>query len=371
MTIPIRTQPLRLAVLLALAAIGVSSSALAAPKKKKPVDADAPKAAPADSGSASGSADTPASDTTTPKADKADNADKGEGDKADSAASGTASAPMPKADEFDNTNTREDPNIRYYFVGLHYRGTIIPQFFENLFVDEGGTVYSNSIGIELDMRKQGQSMIPWIQYTDYSMGDTLFHQKGESDIPGNYSVVNSQLKALYLGLDELWSMPIDESHHWDFEFGFGVGIGIVFGSLYNNWVYEDDQNGTLHASTGRSYVKCNSESSGILPPPGFPAGTGTGCMKSDHQNASIAKVGNYSEPNWFNGGSVPVLFPHISFPQFSVRYKPIKQMETRLSVGFSITGFWFGLSANYGLEKPEDSKAVKASSAVIPAGLLY
>jgi hypothetical protein len=279
---------------------------------------------------------------------------------------------MPKADEVDPTNTREDPNIRYYFVGARYRGTIIPQFFENLFVDEGGTVYSNTVGIELDMRKQGQSMIPWFQYVDYSMGDTLFHQKGQSTIPGNYSVVQSDLKAIYLGLDELWSMPIDESHHWDFEFGFGVGIGIVFGDLHNNWVYEDDQNGSLHASTGRSYAKCNSENSGMLPPiPPNPPGTGTGCAKSDHQNASIAKVGNYVEPNWFNGGSVPVLFPHIAFPQFSVRYKPMKQMEARLSLGFSITGFWFGVSADYGLEKPEDSKGVKASRAVVPVAARY
>jgi hypothetical protein len=29
----------------------------------------------------------------------------------------------------------------------------------------------------------------------------------------------------------------------------------------------------------------------------------------------------------------------------------MKQLETRLGVGFSLTGFWFGLSANYGLEK--------------------
>jgi hypothetical protein len=57
---------------------------------------------------------------------------------------------------------------------------------------------------------------------------------------------------------------------------------------------------------------------------------------------------------------VPVVFPHISIPQFSLRYKPIKQFETRLSIGFCLTGFWFGLSADYGLERPEDSKAKAA-----------
>jgi hypothetical protein len=62
---------------------------------------------------------------------------------------------------------------------------------------------------------------------------------------------------------------------------------------------------------------------------------------------------------------VPNIFPYISFPQFSVRYKPIKQLETRLGVGFSLTGFWFGLSADYGLETPD--KSPKASSSL--AGL--
>jgi hypothetical protein len=269
-----------------------------------------------------------------------------------------ATEEVAKGSESDITNTREDPNVRYYFVGLRYRGTIIPKFIENLFVDEGATVYSNTIGVELDMRKGGQSMMPWITFTDYSMGDTLFHQKGSTfvapvDAP-NYSLVNSSLKAIYLGLDELWSVPIDpQTHHFDFEFGFGVGIGFVFGNLVNNWVYQSPNNdGPLVNANGVHFTPCQQFDSGPTGP--------LGCKTSDHQNASTPKVGGYVEKNWFNGGSVPVIFPHISFPQLGVRYKPIKQMEARLSLGFSLTGFWFGLSADYGLENTEN-KSPKAS----------
>ena len=76
----------------------------------------------------------------------------------------------------------------------------------------------------------------------------------------------------------------------------------------------------------------------------------TSCDPSTHSNATTAKVGNYVEPNWFQGGAVPVIFPHVA-GQIGLRYKPIKQLETRLAVGISLTGFWFGLSADYGLEE--------------------
>jgi hypothetical protein len=271
-------------------------------------------------------------------------------DDAENASPKPAAAPVTVKDsEVPITDTREDPNRRYYFIGVRYRGTVIPQFLMDLFVDEGTTVYSNNIGIEFDMRKQGQSTIPWIVYSDYSMGDTLFHQKGQPTIPSNYSVVNSSLKALYLGLDQLWSVPLDESHHWDFEFGFGVGVGVLFGDLLNNWVF-DTTNGPLVASTGVHFAECVNT---------VPAS----CQPGNHTgNPQIAKVNGYKEPFWFSGGSVPNIFPYISFPQLGVRYKPIKQLETRLGVGFSLTGFWFGLSADYGLEGPD--KSPKASSSL-------
>jgi hypothetical protein len=261
---------------------------------------------------------------------------------------------LPPEPEYDIWNTKEDADKRYYFVGLQYRGTVIPQFLINMFVNDGATVYSNSIGAEIDIRKGGQSLIPWIKYTDYNTGDILFLQKGQDDIASNRSVVNSSLKSLYLGIDELWSVPV--ANHLDFEFGFGVGIGAVWGDLMNNWVYvnnaknpDGSPQGQYKSTNGNYYSKCLSPTPGLV-----------GCDPNSHTTKNPAKVGGYNEPNWFNGGPVPVVFPHISIPQFSLRYKPIKQFETRLSVGFGLTGFWFGLSADYGLERPEDSKAKAA-----------
>ena len=47
-----------------------------------------------------------------------------------------------------------------------------------------------------------------------------------------------------------------------------------------------------------------------------------------------------------------MLFPWISVPQIGLRFKPIKNFVGRLGVGFALTGFWFGLSGQYGLEQP-------------------
>jgi hypothetical protein len=263
---------------------------------------------------------------------------------------GTVSVATTDVD--DITNTAEDPTKSYKFVGLRYRGTIIPSFLEHLFVKDGGTVYSNTFGAEFDFRKDGHSNIVWLQYTEYAFGNTLFFQKGQPDTPNNYSVVSSGLKSIYIGIDELWSTPL--ANHLELEYGLGVGIGAIFGNLYNDWVYQTTNTtpGAIKASNNNYYAPCNSQNDG------------QSCMVSDHNGATTAKVGNHVEPNWFNGGVVPVIFPHVA-GQIGLRYKPIKQLETRLALGISLTGFWFGLSADYGLE--DTSKHDTSPAAQPPA----
>jgi hypothetical protein len=268
----------------------------------------------------------------------------------------TEESPKPKKAEaaeetepsIDITNVKEDPSRRYYFVGLRYRGDVIPKFLINAGADEGATIYSNSLGAELDMRKDGMSQVLALTYADYNTGDILFHEKGKPDTSNNYSVVNSSLKAIYASIDLLWSAPISE--HLDFEYGFGAGLGIVFGNLGNAWVYQS-ANGPLVGSNGNHYTPCSGPTDGAADP-------NTGCKPQNHTNPSPAKFAGYNEDSGLFGPK-PILFPMLNIPQIGLRYKPIKQLETRLGLGFSITGFWFGLSADYGLEQPE--KGVKAS----------
>ena len=256
----------------------------------------------------------------------------------------------PKAAEEkkDDHDPTEDPTKRYYAVGLRYRATIIPKAMINLFVKEGATVVSHSIGAEIDIRKDGFSIIPALSYTEYGTGDILFQSAAagtNEKFVGNYSVINSSMKAIYATADLLWSARIAKGI--DFEYGAGFGVGFIFGDLVTNWVYEDPS-GSIAASTGTHYTRCQT--------------TGRqGCNTVDHQNSAVAKVGGYTEPSWLNGGSKPAIFPHISIPQIGLRVKPVKEFEGRFGLGFSLTGFWFGFSGNYGLpssdkDKPEKKK---------------
>lgn len=255
-----------------------------------------------------------------------------------SAPMGGASSVEPPKQEWDPKDVTELPGKTYLFVGLRYRGTVVPQFMMNLFVDEGKTVWSNSIGAELDIRKDGFSLIPALQYTEYGTGDIIFKEKNTPDIPGNYSLVNSSLKSFYATADLLWSAPLSKT--LSFEYGAGFGLGVLFGDLETTWV-RYDPNGSLSAG-GHNFSRCEFEGQD---------GPNSGCNKANHKNSDVAKVGHYLEPSWFNGGSKPNIFPHISFPQIGLRFKPLKQLVARLGMGFSLTGFWFGLSGQYGLEQ--------------------
>jgi len=246
-----------------------------------------------------------------------------------------------------STDVFEKASKSYYFIGARYRGTIIPQAFENIFVSGGKTFYSNTAGLEVDIRKDNFSIIPAVSYTSYGTGgNVLFLQKNEQDVAGNWSIVNSDLGAIYLTADLLWSAKV--APNVDFEYGFGVGLGVLFGSLQQNWVYATSANtpGALPGNNGVYYAPCPNINTGPT------SGPGAGCSPSDHSSGP-AKVGGYVDPFWTGGGSVPNIFPHISIPQLGLRFKFLKQLEARFGVGFSITGFWFGFSADYGLEQPE------------------
>jgi hypothetical protein len=243
----------------------------------------------------------------------------------------------PPAETYDITNVEEVQGRSYMFVGARYRGNVIPAFMLHLFLDEGKTIYTNLIGVEFELRKDGFSLIPALSYHELGTGDILFKQKNTKDIPGNYSLVNSGMKIVYATVDLLWSTKLGKNV--EFEYGAGFGVGAVFGDLENSWVRELP-GGELAADTGKRYSRCDA----VLPP-------GAGCNRADHQDSKVDKVNGYKEPSWFDGGSKPAIFPWIAVPQLGLRIKPIKNFVTRIGVGFALTGFWFGLSAQYGLEQ--------------------
>ncbi len=247
-----------------------------------------------------------------------------------------AAAPEPAPND-----PTEDPLKSYDFVGLRYRATVLPAAMLHLFADGGQTIVTNSFGVEFDHRKDGFSMVPWLVYTSYGTGNLLFLQKNEPEQPQYYSMVNSGLKSIAVGIDLLWSVQL--SRDFAFEIGGGLSLGYIFGSLIDNWVYTNP-NGPLVGANGTHYSPCAS------------GDTFTGCNSIDHKNATTLKTGGYVEPNGIVG-PVPVLLPNFYIPDVGVRYKPVQQLEVRANVGFSLTGFFFGLSGDYGIPEKKDSSA--------------
>ncbi|MEO5725779.1 MAG: hypothetical protein ABI134_36215 [Byssovorax sp.] len=256
---------------------------------------------------------------------KAEKGDKMPGEKEKEKAAPAPDGPDPKYDPL------EEEGKRYNFVGLRFRDVIVPKFMINWFADGGATVNVAMFGPEFSTRKNGTEIDFAVQYADYSMNRFMF--KGKNETEKAYEAVSSSMKMLLFTADLLFNVPIDKTGKFTFLIGGGIGFGVVFGDLNRAQAYP---------AGGRDSADPNDQSQwGTCLSPGAPGGY---CDGNDNQ-----RFGNYTEPSWANGGSKPNIFPWLSLPLLSFRYKPIKQLQTRFDTGFSTSGFFFGLSAGYGL----------------------
>ncbi|WP_437689897.1 hypothetical protein [Sorangium sp. So ce176] len=220
----------------------------------------------------------------------------------------------------------------YKFIGVRFRNVIVPKFMINLFADGGASVNVFTFGPEFTTRKNGLELDLALSYADYSMDPFLF--KGKNDNQFAWEMVSSDMKLVYFTSDLLFEIPLDEEKgRFSLLVGGGVGLGVVFGDLHRAQAYPNGAASNPGPDDVSSWSRCTG--------PGGPGGP--------YCDASNNHYGDYDEPSWVNGGAKPSVFPWVSFPQVSFRYKPIKQLQTRLDAGMSITGFFFGMSAGYGL----------------------
>jgi hypothetical protein len=220
----------------------------------------------------------------------------------------------------------ELPGKTYYFVGLRYRGMLVPKFMMNLFGDGGTSVYVHGIGPEFTVRKDNFEYVLSAWWAGYNMDPTLF--KASSDPDTAYEYVKTSLNVLYLTSDFNWTTQIDPM--FGFNFGIGAGFGFVWGDLIRNQAYPNGNGG---------WATCEGD-------PAYPAhakDTHNGYCGTDNHHYN-----NYKEPSWANGGSKPIVFPWLAL-QTGVRIKPHRNVMARIDLGWAITGPFFGISGNYGL----------------------
>lgn len=246
--------------------------------------------------------------------------------------------PIPEAPEPGSSwaDPSEPVGKRQIYLGLRYRAAVVPKFLINLFIDEGKNVFVHSGALELEVRRDHFAIIPYVGYTRYFMDDTLFLEKNkDKTAAGSYSVANSSLHGFYAGIDLLWGFQL--GRYVEFETGLGLGVAYIHGDLINRWVY-DDPNGKFTASTGKTYTPCATRDDG------------SSCQKETHTDATVDKVGNFKEPNWFNGGTVPPIYARITAPLLGFRFKPMRDVAIRIQGGLSLTeGFMFGANLDFRL----------------------
>jgi hypothetical protein len=226
----------------------------------------------------------------------------------------------------------EQPGKTYYGVGLRYRGIIVPTFMMNIFGSGGTTILANGIGPEFIIRKDNFEYQFSAMYTGYGMDPTPF--KAKSDGPDAWEIVQSKIKVLYLTADFDWT------HNFKPEiginYGFGAGVGFVWGDLYRTQAYGPPGS---NPDTGEGFLPCQGQG---MPGTTVPGTTTPYCGNDNgHYNG-------YTEPNWANGGSKPIIFPWLAV-QTGLRWKPHRNFIGRLDLGFSTSGPFFGVGADYGL----------------------
>jgi len=234
---------------------------------------------------------------------------------------GNAGADADSIREQTDTTPREQKDKTYLFLGARYRGIIVPKFLMSAFgADGGANVYVNGFGPEVGVRRDNfeYSLSAW--WAGYSLKETPF--KASTDPVQAWEKVESDINMIFLTSDFMWTSPV--SPEFGINYGIGGGIGLPFGPLYRREIYPGPGSNPNDPST---WTVCKS------------AGEGGG---------GYCEEGPKEEPNWFNGGSKPIVFPWLT-AQIGFRVKPHRNFVARFDAGFGTSGFFLGLGADYGL----------------------
>jgi hypothetical protein len=225
------------------------------------------------------------------------------------------------------------------WVGAAYRGVIIPQFVMNFFGDGGRSMLAPGGGLTFTTTASDAEVWLSINYLDYNLPDTPFKSKGSPD--ADYEIISSDLQAVMANVDLLWSKSLDADGTWAFKFGGGVGVGWTFaGNLYRTQAYPPPTGNPPQYSPGNpyTYMKCIG--------PDNPPGSYRYC---NELNRDKDLYNGYAEPNWFQGGVRPLIFPWLTFPELGLSWKVADAAMIDLTAGLSISGIWTSLGVRFGL----------------------
>ncbi len=237
------------------------------------------------------------------------------------------------AEEPSGDKPPEDKTERPIWVGMRFRGVILPKFVQRLFVDGGRELVGPGFGGFVSIPVGSVDVIPSLSYVDYGLGDTPFKGKNAPDT--EWEIDSSTLKALLLEVDLAWSIPLDDEKKWNVRLGGGVGLGWAFaGDLFRTQAFPKN----LKPGDPYTYEKCKG--------PNDPLGSFRYCNTLDKD----AKFYNgYKDADWFHGGLRPTIYPWITLPEVGISWRFVPHFAAEASFGLAITGFVFGAGVKYAL----------------------
>ncbi len=123
------------------------------------------------------------------------------------------------------------PKLPSHWMGVRFRGLVVPQFLMNI-VGEGGTsTYWPGVGLTYTERLGTVDIEPSLTFTSYALGTTAFKPHGVPDT--EWELLESDLWGATAALDIMYRVALDTSGTVELRIGGGFGIGLAFtGDLY-------------------------------------------------------------------------------------------------------------------------------------------
>ena len=219
------------------------------------------------------------------------------------------------------------------WLGVRYRGVVIPKFVMSAFAEGGRSLAVPGGGITLTVPTASVDVIISLGYLSYRMANAPFKPKGTPDT--EWELISSDLQAITASVDLMWSIPLDARKAWTFRVGGGIGAGWTFlGDMTRTQAYP--ANGK--AGDPYTYLPCKG--------PNNPKGTFRYCNTLDKD---AARYPGYTEPNWFNNGIRPLIFPWLVLPEIGLTWKPTPRVAIDLETGISISGLLTSLGVRFAL----------------------
>ncbi len=208
------------------------------------------------------------------------------------------------------------------FLGLNYRGYIVPGFLTNIFGDGGRTIVAPGVGIALTRVSDRLDLTFSVDYSAFPMGPTPFKPYGTPDT--EYEIIESDLASLHATFELRWNVPLDAKQRVRFRIGAGIGFGIMpFGNLYRTQAYPQ----SFTPGDPYTYLPCAG--------PNNPGGSFRYCNQLDKD---ADHYGGYAEPSWFTGGVRPTIYPWVALPIVGVSFRPVPRIAIDIDIAPSIAG---------------------------------